>query len=360
MPVRLFVGENCLSLHRRELERLGKRCLIITGGGSAVRCGAFGDVVSILEATGIAYTVFDRVRSNPTVGSCREAGKLAAESGAEFLIGIGGGSAMDTAKAASVFAADPDLDEAGFYAKKWVRHPLPVALIGTTAGTGSEVTNVSVLVDSRGVKHSIHDDLLYAAVSFGDPGYTMSLPRAITLSTGIDVLAHCSESYFSKKAGSISRAFAVKGVSLLYAPLLAAAKGELLSAEQRGQLYEASILGGLAISVTGTCFPHNVGYYLTEQLGLPHGFACAAFFPELLSHVKSCDPGLADAFFRETGCSEKELQELVAAVMDGQQITVDPMSVESALPRWEKNGSVMNTVGTVTCDDIRRFFGKFF
>ena len=359
MPVKLFTGKNCISDHKDELLKLGKKCLIVTGGHSAVKSGALADVLEALSGLGIESDQFDRVCSNPTVAGSMEAGIQAGNFEAEYIIGIGGGSAMDTAKAASVFAANPGLSESNFYAKAWENKPLPVALVGTTSGTGSEVTNVSVLVDSKSVKHSIHDDLLYSVVSFGDPRYTESLPKGITLSTGVDVLAHCTESFFSKKANSISRSYSIHGISLLYEPLFAAAKGEKLTQDQREQLYEASILGGLAISITGTCFPHNVGYYLTERFGVPHGLACASFFPELISHVKSAEPETAAAFFSRIGKNESEILNLVSLIMPDQNIHLEKNEIVEVLPRWENNGSVKNTLGTVTVEKIGHYFEKY-
>lgn len=359
MPVKLYTGRNCLSDHRDELAKLGKNCLIITGGSSAKKCGALADLETVLQELGIKHTLFDRVSSNPAVSACCDAGKLAAASGCDFLIGVGGGSALDAAKAASVFATNLEMTEAEFYSGKWKNRPLPVALIGTTAGTGSEVTKVAVLTDSKKLKHSIHDDLLYASVSFGDPLYTMSMPSRITLSTGVDVLAHCAESYFSKKANEFSRMFSLQGISMLLAPLSSAADGTELTYTQREQLYNASIMGGMAINITGTCFPHNIGYYLTENCGVPHGFASAFFFPDLMEHVKKSVPEVTEAFYRGLGVSETELSSFFDHVMPELQIEINREHLFSVLPKWENNGSVKNTLGTVTVDDIARYFKKF-
>ena len=125
-------------------------------------------------------------RYDPPVSSCIEAGLLGAQQGVDFVLGIGGGSSLDAAKAIAVFAANPQLDEAGFYALAWERDPLPIVLVGTTAGTGSEVTKVSVLTDAARRKHSIHDDRLYATVAFGDSRHTHTCPTGVTLSCGID------------------------------------------------------------------------------------------------------------------------------------------------------------------------------
>lgn len=359
MPVRLFTGRNCLAEHSNELKKLGSRCCLITGASSARKSGALDDAVSVLTVLGTEFTVYDKIAANPLLSSCAEAGEIANAFGAEYILGIGGGSALDAAKAAAVFAANPGLTEDGFYAKAWANAPLPIALIGTTAGTGSEVTKVSVVTDSKSRKHSIHDDLLYASVAFGDAKYTMALPQSVTLSTGIDVLTHCAESYFNRKANDISRAFALKGICKLAAPLAAAAAGEALSYEQREELYEASLFGGLAICVTGTCFPHNVGYYLTENYGIPHGFACAAFFPELLAHAERCAPGYTAAFYAGTGLTKEALLSLTEKALPVFDVRLTEEAITAALPRWENNGSVKATIGEVTLQDIRNMLRKF-
>lgn len=353
MPVRLHTGRGCVSGHSGEIARLGKSAFIVTGGASAARNGSLDDVAGVLGSLGTAFSVFSGIASNPSVASCAEAGRAAREAGADFIIGIGGGSALDAAKAAAVFAANPSLDEPGFYSKNWENPPLPIMLVGTTAGTGSEVTKVSVLTDSSGRKHSIHDEKIYAALSFGDPAYTMSVPQRITLSTGVDVLAHCAESFFSVKANGISRAAAVSGINMLMPPLKAALNGDVLSYEQRAALYDASILGGIAISVTGTVFPHNVGYYLTEKHGIPHGAACAAFLPDMFSHVKRSCPEYFSSFAGSLDDDEGSIVSLAEEIVAGFGIRLTAEEIESALPRWENNGSVKSTVGNVASDEIR-------
>ncbi len=358
MPVKVLSGEESVKRNAAALTALGKSCLIVTGKTAARKTGALDDVTSVLNEAQIKWTLFDEIGQNPELSACMRAGKAAQSFGAEFIIGIGGGSALDAAKATAVFAANPDMDEAEFYSAKWAHTPLPIALVGTTSGTGSEVTNVAVLTDSKRRKHSIHVNSMYAALAFGDAKYTASLPQSVTLSTGIDVIAHCTESFFSKKANEISRAFSVRGIRLMLPALTAAARGEALSITQREAMYEASILGGLAISVTGTVFPHNVGYYLTESYGIPHGFACAYFLPELLEHVAGTS--LAEQFYDGIGCDEAMLKALVEAVLPDRAIEMTEAEIAAALPRWENNGSVKNTVGDVTAEDIGIMLTKKF
>ena len=360
MPTRLHAGEYCILSHAEELHGLGASCLLVTGASSAKASGALDDVTHALDAQGIAYEVWDGAAENPPVASCAEAGRKAAECGAEFICGIGGGSPLDAAKAVAVFAANPELDEDAFYAKAWERNPLPIALVGTTSGTGSEVTKVSVLTDSHDRKHSIHDDRLYARVAFGDSRYTASCPRSVALSCGVDVLAHAIEGYFSHKADDIARGLSVQAIRQAYGPLNELSSGKTLAPEQLEQLYNASILAGLTINTTSTCFPHNVGYYLTENFHIPHGFACAIFLPELFEVVSSYDPLYADQFFTACGIREVALTRLIKACLPKYKIHMTEDEIDAALPRWQNNGSVQNTRATISAASIREMLVRMF
>ena len=363
MPTELITGERCVAENAPKLARYGKRCLIVTGGSAAARSGALQDAEEALRSQGISFTHYAGIEPNPTLASCQEGGRLANSAGAEFVLGIGGGSPLDAAKAVSVFAANPGMTEEVFYSAKWDHVPLPIVLIGTTAGTGSEVTSVSVLTDSAGKKHSIHDRRVYAALAIGDARYTMTLPRAATLSTGIDAICHCIESYFSKKADPFSRLFSVQGVRLGLPVLRQVAEmgaEEQPTLQQRETLYQASILGGMAINPTGTVFPHNVGYYLTEHYGIPHGFARATFLPELLKHVREQAPELCKSLYEACGTGEEELAALAKSVVPVRGIRLSEDEIRAALPRWERNGTVRNTVGTVTMEQIADLLRKEF
>lgn len=360
MPVRLYTGKGCISAHKDVFSKYGKMCTIVTGRSSAKKSGVLDEVLNSLESVGVKAELFDGAKPNPSVDSCMEAGKIAAANGSDFIIGIGGGSSLDSAKAAAVFAVNQDLDEASFYTKDWKKHPLPIILIGTTSGTGSEVTKVSVLTDCTHKKHSINDDRMYAAVSFGDYSYTMNLPLNITLSTGVDVLMHCAESYFSPRSGEISRAYSLKGIRLIAGPLTDASEGKELTEKQRSDLYDASILGGLAIAVASTSFPHNAGYYLTEKYHLSHGFACAEFLPELLDRAEETAPELSEQFYRELGLGRDFLPQLVENCLPKEPIVMTQNEIDSIYMRWENNRSVQNVIGGMPELAIKKILEKRF
>ncbi|MBR3589244.1 MAG: iron-containing alcohol dehydrogenase, partial [Clostridia bacterium] len=109
MPVQIISGKGCFNENYKLLEKLGKSCLIVTGGNSAKKCGALSDVVAVLEKLGISYSVFDGITENPQTADCHRAGECARSIDADFIIGIGGGSPLDASKAIAIYASNPDL-----------------------------------------------------------------------------------------------------------------------------------------------------------------------------------------------------------------------------------------------------------
>ena len=360
LPVRLLTGRGVVAQNAARLASFGRRCLIVTGGSGAKRCGALDDVAAALGSQGVQYRIFDGVRPNPSVFSCVEGGQLALAFGAEFIIGIGGGSALDAAKLIAVSAANPSLDAQGLYRKNWGNAPLPVVLVGTTAGTGSEVTPVAVITDPSGRKNSFHGEDFYAALSLGDPRYTESLPLSVTASTGVDALAHCLESLLSNTATDVSQAFALQGIAQLLDPLRTVADGRLPSVQEREILYHGSILGGMAISVTGTVFPHKLGYWLTEEHGLPHGFACAVFLPALLRHADACEEADLRALLSRAGTDPESLTALIHALTPRPDFTLTEAEANALVPRWENNAALSKTVGGVSRDELRGILRELF
>ena len=156
MPVRVYSEENCVMNHAAELAELGTRALIVTGKSSARRCGAFADVTAALDKYGVSWVEFAEVEENPSVETIMRARKVGCKVKADFVIGIGGGSPMDAAKAIALMMQHPDQGWEYMYDKGAETSTVPIAEIPTTAGTGSEVTAVSVLTrHDKHVKGSI-------------------------------------------------------------------------------------------------------------------------------------------------------------------------------------------------------------
>ena len=352
MPVKLVTGAGCVRSSAKELAKLGKVCLIVTGKNAARACGALRDVTETLENNGQKWVLFDEIGQNPKLTDCMRAAETAIAAGAEFVVGIGGGSALDAAKCIAVLAANPGMTQAQLYAFEWANAPLKNVAVGTTAGTGSEVTKVSVITTPDGRKKSFHHEAIFPALALGDPNYTMSMPPMVTRATMVDVLAHCAESFFSRAANHISRCYAVEGIRLLLPVFrMMAQKGcDNLDYATREQLYCASIYGGLAINVTGTCFPHTMGYLLTETYGIPHGTACAVFQRDFYEYNKSVVPELAAEYLERIGCSEEEYFDLLEKLTPPVAVAMEETLIAESHSRWVGNGSMAKCQGSFTAD----------
>lgn len=289
-PDKEIIQERALIKRADEIFNIGSRCLIITGGRSAEKSGALGELTAALKSRNIDFDIFDKIEPNPLTSTCMQAGKAARDLGADFIVGVGGGSPMDATKAAAVYSANSDLQPNDIYLDPAsFNKPLPFILIGTTAGTGSEVTGISVLTNYiTGKKKSISN--CYAAVSVCDYRYSLTMPYSQTVSTALDAFLHAFESYMAVNSTEYSRREAVDGMlklveGLEYMNLNKKAPDNSV----REEMYLGSICAGRAINITGTLFPHTVGYVLTEEREISHGRACAAFMPILIEKcVKHC------------------------------------------------------------------------
>ena len=365
MSAKLVTGPGCVRSSAKELAKLGKVCLIATGKTSARVSGALQDVTETLEGNGQSWVLYDGIGQNPRLTDCMAAAEKAIAAGADFVLGIGGGSVLDAAKCIAVLAANPGMTQAQLYAFDWAKAPLKIVAVGTTAGTGSEVTKVSVITTPDGRKKSFHHEAIFPALSLGDPTYTMTLSPMVTRATAVDVLAHCAESFFSRSANHLSRCYAVEGIRLLLPVFRAMAETgfENLDYKTREKLYCASIYGGLAINITGTCFPHTMGYLLTESFGIPHGTACAVFQKDFYEYNKSVVPELAAEYLERIGCTEEEYFYLLETVTPPCDITMDEDLIASSHSRWVGNGSMAKCQGSFTpdmADDVlrRKFLAK--
>ena len=284
MPVKVVCGKGCIKNNTSLFSSYGKTCLIVTGGNSAKKSGALGDVTEALVKENILYEIFDEITENPYTADCHRAGQKAREMNADFIIGIGGGSPLDASKAVTIYASNPELTPVDIYSMTHKNNPLPLVLVGTTSGTGSEVTGVSVLTNSENnMKKSISGPDCYSRVSFCDYSYTLSVPYSVTVSTALDAFAHACEGYFSSTANSLSDVYAEKAFEMLSDAFAFFMNDKSLPDENmREILYIASLYAGLCLNITGTCFPHTMGYILTEDFNIPHGRACAAFIPEFI------------------------------------------------------------------------------
>ena len=155
VPVNMIMGKGCLRANAAVFSKLGKRCMIVTGKSSAQKSGALDDLVAVLDGAGIEYVIFDGIEQNPSYRSCLAAAEEAKSKNVDFIIGVGGGSPLDAAKAIAVLSTCTDCSAEAMYSMQWDAEPLPILAVGTTAGTGSEVTPVAVITSPEGLKKSL-------------------------------------------------------------------------------------------------------------------------------------------------------------------------------------------------------------
>ena len=359
--VRVISGKNAVIDNAGLLKEFGKKCLIVTGKGSAVKSGALDNIKTALESEKIDYSLFDEITENPKTSDCFAAGNRARESGADFIVGIGGGSPLDAAKAVAVYASNPQISSPDLiYCVPIENEPLPVVLIGTTAGTGSEVTCVSVLTNGKGKKKSVKGKNYYASLVFADSKYTYSLPYSVTVSTALDALCHASESYLSNKATTDSGQFSEKAITVLWGELVSLLEtGKTPDEENRDLLYDASLYAGAAINITGCCFPHTVGYYLTEKHGVSHGRACAVFLAEYVKRGLEFKNEKALRLLGIMGTDFERFEKTVLALADV-KININEEELEEYLPNWENAANFDNSPGGFTKEDAKTLFEKLF
>ena len=345
-PTQVYIESNALKNNATALNGLGKRCLVVTSKTSAAASGVLDDLAAELPLLGVAYEVFDEVEPNPSVHACREGGRRARVFGAEFIIGAGGGSAIDAAKTVAAYAAN-DMEPMAIFNPLPVP-PLPFVAIPTTAGTGSEVNGYAILtIPEMGVKRTYSSPHAFPVVAFLDLRYTAILPYDQTVSTALDAFCHCAESYFSPKSTPLTMALGVKGANLVWRGLSALESNNAGEAV-RNDLLTGAMLGGICIAHTGTGYPHPMGYNLTLHRGIPHGVACAIFEGEYLRRQAAASKELFSDFLNLAGLPNDVPEKLTALAGPMPRLTAEEITRYANLIAGVKNFA--NSIGAVAAD----------
>lgn len=278
-----------------------ERVFLITGKNLFTSSGAEERIQKITRK--ISVTKFTYSSPNPTIEDVVHCARQINENNPDMILGIGGGTALDIAKAASVLAADPEISEEVIRKVRILegKPSTPLVLIPTTAGTGSEVTQFAVVyIDGR--KFSLDLDFMTADYSLLDASLTISMPQRLTMSTALDALSQSIESYWSVNSTDESRRFSAKSLSILRNEIPNIA-GQL-DGISRQNLLEASNLSGRAINITRTTSAHAISYALTSKFDIPHGIAVALVLPSIMrenyqSHEKKLQDPRGLEFVRE-------------------------------------------------------------
>ncbi len=259
-----------------------RRVLLVTDAGIR-KLGLTRHLEQLLEREAIACTVYDRTVANPTTENVEQARQMYLAAGCQALIGFGGGSSMDCAKAVGARIAKPrqSLSHMKGILKVHRRLPLLVA-IPTTAGTGSETTLAAIITDSETRhKYPINDFPLIPRYAVLDPEVTRSLPRNVIATTGMDALTHAVEAYIGRSTTKQTRQDAVEAVQLIFSSLdTACTHGDDMAA--RANMLRAAFLAGSAFTISYVGYVHAVAHSLGGKYNVPHGLANAVLLPHVL------------------------------------------------------------------------------
>ncbi|HOR85028.1 MAG TPA: iron-containing alcohol dehydrogenase [Bacillota bacterium] len=312
IPTRVVFGPGKLN-ELTNIKLPGKKALIcITEDQLMRKLGILDRVTALLDKIDIEYFIFDRVTPNPTRKGVMEASVEAKDKGCDFFIGLGGGSSIDTAKAAAIMMKNPgDLWEyasAGTGGGKAVEGAFPVVTITTTAGTGTECDPWCVITNERtNEKLDFGTEAVFPKVSIIDPELMLTLPRTLTLYQGFDALFHAIECYIANCAVELTNLYCLEAVSIVskWLPVVAKDGGNL---EARIQMsYAANVLCGFAQSLSATTSPHIIGQCMSGLYpNLAHGASLIVLAEEYYKKVVGFLPGMFDTLGKAMDESSKQ------------------------------------------------------
>lgn len=283
VPNKIVHDENALE-YLKTVE--GKKAVLVTGGSSMKRFGFLDEAKSYLEEAGLEVKIIDGVNPDPTVQECLEGGKQMEEFQPDWIVAIGGGSAMDAAKAMWIFYEYPgyDFENLVEFNNPPLRKKARLICIPSTSGTASEITAFSVITDpEKEIKYPlVHPDFV-PDVAIIDPRLPQTMPPKITAHTGMDVMTHAIEAFVSTAADSYASPLAVEAIKLVFENLEKAVKnGDDIDA--RTKMHDASTLAGMAFSNVSLGIVHSMAHKIGGIYHITHGEANAIMLPYIIDY----------------------------------------------------------------------------
>ena len=285
LPTRIITGIGCFDALGQRTAALGSRAMLVCGSHSLRASGQLDRARRLLREVGVTLLVYDAVSREPTLDIVQAGLDLAHRSEVEIVIGIGGGSAMDTAKAiAGLYTHPGTVDDYFGKVRQVSGSGLPWIAVPTTAGTGAEVTKNAVLVSpTHGIKSSLRHDAWYADLALVDPEMTLTSPPDVTAASGLDALTQAIEAYTSIAASPVTDALAEKAIALIGRSLLRAYQdgGDL---DARADMLYGSTLTGMAFANARLGAVHGMAHPLGYRYHIPHGVVCGLLLPYTMSY----------------------------------------------------------------------------
>ena len=377
IPNHTVVGTNVLGEAAPLLKKMGNKAFIVTGRHVAVS-DMMKQLTALLDENGIGCVIFDGITGEPTDTMIENGVEMLKSSGCDFIIGIGGGSPLDSAKAIAAMVVNEG-SIADYNGKEITGEILPLAAIPTTAGTGSEATKFTVITDSeKGIKMLLKGDVLVPKLAIVDSSFTVGAPKSVTSATGLDALTHAVEAYTSRKAFSMTDTLAVSAVKRIMKYLPIAYK-ESDNSLAREQMSIAALEAGICINNSSVTIVHGMSRPIGALFHVPHGMSNAMLLKECLSFAVS---GAYEKFAnlgRETGvasdsdsdetATEKFIDSLqnicdVCEIPTLEQYGIDRDEYYSKISKMATDavasGSPANTVKEVTVDDCIEIYKKLY
>jgi len=284
LPTRIITGSGCFSQMAEIVRAYGQKALLVCGRRALRHSGVLERALNGLQRVGVHTVLYDAVHGEPTLDMVQTAVDLARQEQVETVIGIGGGSAMDVGKATAVLCTQTGTVREHYRGCPISARGLPFVSVPTTAGTGAEVTNNAVLIDSeRGIKESLRGPYLFAATAVVDPELTVSMPPEITASSGADALCQAIESFVATEAQPPTDALAGQAIQWIGRSLVRAyEKGSDINA--RADMLYGSLLAGMAMTNTRLGGAHGLAHPLGYRYHIPHGVICGLLLPYVMEY----------------------------------------------------------------------------
>ena len=384
LPVNIQFGWNKVDNIADFAAPYGKKALIVTGRSSAKKSGLYDRVVAKLDAAHIDHVLFDQVDANPLTTTALDGAALAQSESCDMVIAIGGGSIMDCAKGIAFMAVnDGDINDYIFN-RKVSDNALPLIVIPTTCGTGSEGNGFGVLTNPEtGDKKSLRCNAIVPKVSIVDPSVMGTMPPHVLASVGFDALCHNIEAYTSKTAQPFTDALAHYAVTLLaqylvplYKHVKATAEGKpaVLNEKQLTKAWEAvtlaSTIGGMVINTAGVTLAHGMEHPASGLKDITHGVGLAIIEPVAVEYTWSANPDKFDALARIFNHGDgSELGEALRLIVHDLDLTTNLTELgftKKDIPWLVDNvyvvatGNIANTVAEINRKDIEALYKKMF
>ena len=384
LPVNIQFGWNKVDSVADYVASYGKKALIVTGRTSAKKSGLYDRVVAKLETAHIDHVLFDQVDANPLTTTALEGATLAKSESCDMVIAIGGGSIMDCAKGIAFMAVNEGDINDYIFNRKSSDNALPLIVIPTTCGTGSEGNGFGVLTNPEtGDKKSLRCNAIVPKVSIVDPAVMGTMPPHVLASVGFDALCHNIEAYTSKTAQPFTDALSYYAVILLaqylvplYKHVKAVANGkpEVLSEKQLTKAWEsvtlASTIGGMVINTAGVTLAHGMEHPASGLKDITHGVGLAVIEPVVVEYTWSANPDKFGALARIFNHGDgSELGEALRFIVHDLDLTTNFTELgftKKDIPWLVDNvyvvatGNIANTVAEINRKDIEMLYKKMF